>query len=190
MCAIAAVAGDPVATDEMTFEESTRLAGFVLAHAAWSMSQLAPGNLLTPLAITALEGARELHRFEAATQDDAIAEGKRAVQSLADHVDGWAFARDGLLRMRGSESAQHVLVVEFGRRAEKRPHTIIQPYAPPASAPGFRLLGDPMIMRGADLLDPAEIPAVLRLLRGGVEDHPAAAPLWGAWTAVAEAVRD
>jgi hypothetical protein len=169
----------------MTFEESARLAGFVLAHAAWSMSDLAAGDLLTPVAITELEGARELIRFEAATQDEAVAEGKRAMQSFAERVDGWAFARDGLLRIRGSESAQHVLAVEFGRRAEKRPHTIIQPYAPAASASGFRILGEPVIMRGADLLDPAEVPAVLHLLHGGIQDHPAAAPLWDGWSAVA-----
>ena len=44
------------------------LAGFVLAHAAWSVSDLPKGELLVPLAVVEKNGQRQLLRFEAQTQ--------------------------------------------------------------------------------------------------------------------------
>lgn len=41
------------------------LAGFVLAHAAWSVSDVPKGELLVPLAVVEKNGQRQLLRFEA-----------------------------------------------------------------------------------------------------------------------------
>jgi len=82
-----------------------RLVGFVLAHAAWSISDVPKGELPVPLAIVERQGQRQLFRFEAETQDAAIAKGKATVAEATDSVDAWAFAREGLLpKVRGSEN--------------------------------------------------------------------------------------
>jgi len=57
------------------------LAGFVLAHAAWSVSDLPKGELLVPLAVVETGGKRQLLRFEAQTQEQSIAEAKATLSS-------------------------------------------------------------------------------------------------------------
>src|SRR3990172_4176806 len=73
------------------------LAGFVLAHAAWSVSDLPKGELLVPLAIVEKNGQRQLLRFEAQTQEQAIAEGKTTLTNRQPELDAWAFGREGLM---------------------------------------------------------------------------------------------
>ena len=60
----------------MTPDSVVLLAGFVLAHGAWSASDLPKGELLVPLAVVETGGQRQLLRFEAQTQEQSIAEGK------------------------------------------------------------------------------------------------------------------
>ena len=67
------------------------LAGFVLAHAAWSVSDLPKGELLVPLAIVEKNGQRQLLRFEAPTQAQAIAEGKVLEGAEAARVVSWLY---------------------------------------------------------------------------------------------------
>lgn len=165
----------------MTAEDSARLAGFALAHAAWSVSEVSDEPLLVPFVVVEHDGARELMHFEADTQEAAIAEGKRAVQVLSARVNGWAFARDGLLRTRGADSAQHVLVVEFGYGEGKDPVTVLQPYAPVAAGGPLRILGDPMITRGGEVAGPDEAAVWIRLLHEGIGQHSAVADLWAGW---------
>jgi hypothetical protein len=109
-------------------------------------------------------------------------EGKRATAALAGRVDAWAFAREGLLRMQGTESVQHVLVVEFGGRDARARHAIVQPYRPAADPAGFAIEGGPMVLRDGEAVDAAEAERVLTAVREGVREHSAAAPLWEPWS--------
>jgi hypothetical protein len=85
------------------------LAGFVLAHAVWSVSDLLEGELLVPLAMTEKAGQRELHRFEAETQEQGIANCKTAIGKLSGKVDTWAFAREGQFN-EGSDNVDVISV--------------------------------------------------------------------------------
>lgn len=162
---------------------SIRLAGFALAHAAWSISDLASGQTLTPFVLSEEGGARELMRLEMPTPKAAIEEGKRAIQALSERVDAWAFARDGILRMRDVPSAQHVLAVEFGSRDADVRHVVIQVYEPFAADHRFRMLGQPMITRGGELLSEQETRALFEQIEAGIREHPAVAELWPQWRA-------
>ena len=72
------------------------LAGFVLAHAAWSVSDLPEEDLLCPLALLEdSEGGRRLVRFEAESQEQAITLGKETLSSPDAGTNAWAFAREG-----------------------------------------------------------------------------------------------
>jgi hypothetical protein len=165
----------------MSLDSTARMAGFALAHATWSISDLSSGQSLTPFLLVDDGGARELMRFEAATQEQAVDEGKRAVAAMAGRVDAWAFAREGVLRMRDADAAQHVLALEFGWRDGDAVYAVIQPYRPAAHPAGFRLDGGPMVLRAGQVAGAADADPVLRAVREGIGDHPAAAPLWVQW---------
>ncbi|HEV3049929.1 MAG TPA: hypothetical protein VGX50_06460 [Longimicrobium sp.] len=165
----------------MILESSARLAGFALAHAAWSVSDLPTGQLLTPFLITEEAGARELTRFESSTQVAAIKAGKHAAQERAGRVDAWAFAREGTLRTDDTQAALDTLVVEFGSRDDSEPYAIIQPYEAYAVRQRFRLMGDPTVTRGGEMLDPGELAMMRVLVAEGVGHHPAVADLWVQW---------
>src|SRR5438477_458577 len=122
------------------------LAGFVLAHAAWSVSDLPKGELLVPLAMVERGGQRSVTRFEAASQATAIAEGKAAMAKLGTSAEAWAFAREGLIR-KGSVPID-VLTVDFWAKGMKSPATLIQRYEPFATRGKFKIIGDPMFIIG------------------------------------------
>ena len=57
-------------------QSALSLAGFTLAHAAWSLSDTHDGELLCPLAVLEQQdGTRRFMRFEADTQEHAIIAG-------------------------------------------------------------------------------------------------------------------
>ncbi len=165
----------------MGLESSARLAGFALAHAAWSISDLPRGNLLTPFVITEEAGGRELTRFEAATQAAAIEAGHRQVREHAERVEGWAFARDGTIRMGDPPAPYDVLVVEFGSRDDDPRYAVVQPYEAYAVRQQFRLLGDPLLTRGGVVLGADEFAALRTAVREGIGQHSAVAGLWAQW---------
>jgi hypothetical protein len=74
----------------VTSDSLVLLAGFAIAHAAWSVSDLPQGELLVPLAFVEKNGQRQLLRFEAKTQDQAIAEAKAALTQRQPELDAWA----------------------------------------------------------------------------------------------------
>jgi len=80
-------------------EPALLLAGFVLAHAAWSISDLPEGDLLVPLAVVEANGQRRLLRFEAETQDAAIAKelGERFDYVLVDEYQDTNTLQAGIL---------------------------------------------------------------------------------------------
>src|SRR4051812_12591641 len=97
------------------------LAGFVLAHAGWNVSDLEEGDLLCPLAVVEEHGQRTLDRFEAKTQEEAIAKGKAAMVEHSKTADAWAFAREGLLTEETGKT--DILVVDFWAKGMAKPVT-------------------------------------------------------------------
>jgi hypothetical protein len=158
------------------------IAGFALAHAAWSVSDLPETELLVPLAVVEHSGQRHLARFEAATQEAAIARGKAAM--AADHEsEAWAFAREGTWRAKNGAPSQDVLVVGFWARGMRAPATLVQPFRRAADAAHpFRLIDAPWILDadGHQLPD-VQAEAARTSLLHGVMSHSAVAPLWATW---------
>ena len=156
------------------------LAGFVLAHAAWNVSDLPKGDLLVPMAMVEKGGQRQLIRYEAETQEKAIAKGKAEMAGLGPDVEAWAFARDGVLR--GTDgSTVDVLTIDLWAKGMKSPAQLIQRYEPFAQRSHFQLLGDPMVMVDGRALEPKDAKALLEIVLRGVQQHPKAAALWQGW---------
>ena len=157
------------------------LAGFVLAHAVWNVSDLPKGELLVPLAIIEQGDKRELIRFEADSQEAAIAKGKAMMAELGTSVDAWAFARDGLLRDPETGRAVDVLTIDFWAKGMESPANLIQRYEPSAKRRKFRLLDDLMVSIDGVVLQPKDSKTLLEVILRGVQQHPKAAPLWPSW---------
>jgi hypothetical protein len=158
-------------------EAALLLGGFVLAHAAWSISD-AP-DLLCPLAMLERAGKRELLRFAAETQAEAISKAKEMLASVGTDVNCWAFAREGLFNEGGSK--MDVISVDVWARPNNRRITLIQRFEPYAKRQHFQLLGEPEISSDGNLQERSEIRELLTLIHQGVSQHSKVAPLWHTW---------
>jgi hypothetical protein len=164
-----------------------QLAGFTLAHAMWSVSDTAADELLCPLAFIERRGDRELVRFEADSQTEAIARGKQVVAEATSSADVWSFAHEGIWRPASLGGApQDVITVAFWERGMSTPTIVAQPFeradGTSTGASGrFRVLGDPKIAVEGVELDGDAAASAVRALLDGVASHDAVAPLWPAW---------
>ena len=164
----------------MPFDVAVLLAGFVLAHAAWSVSDLPKGELLVPLAVIEKSGQRQLLRFQAATQEQAIDDGKVTIAQRQAELDAWAFGREG--QMPEGSGKIDVLSVDAWAKGMARPITFVQRFrqGPPG---GFRLVGDPIVVVNGRAVEGAEVTRAVKTLHDGVRQHPKAGPLWQEWHA-------
>ena len=154
------------------------LAGFVFAHAAWSVSDLSEGELLAPLAILEKSGQREIFRFEAETQEQAIFEGKVMLSTRERDVDAWAFAREGQMQER--ERYVDVLSVEAKTSDMLESIVFVQRFQP-FSKGKFLLLGDPLVSIGGKAVSEIEEKQLINQLRIGIQSHSQAAEQWNEW---------
>jgi len=161
--------------------EALTLGGFVLAHAAWSISDVEPGELLVPFVIIESGGRRQLTRFEGESQEAAIERGKQATRKATDTADAWAFAREGLMPRGGYKV--DVLVVEFWARGMTQPALLLQQFSPLKQGQSFRLIDDSQVAISGQILDLVDARPVLEQVRNGVESHAKVAPLWAGWHA-------
>ena len=156
------------------------LAGFALAHATWSVSDTQPDELLVPLAVIEAEaGQRSLQRFEADTQEQAIAAGQAAAAEFTHTALAWAFAREGAVRT--SAGPVDVISVDCWTRGMTAPVTLVQPFARASKEGPFRLLGPPLLSVGGRQLEATAAQPHLATVMEGVRSHPKAAPLWRTW---------
>lgn len=126
------------------------LAGYVLAHAAWSVSDLPDGELLVPLAIVEVSSQHALTRFEAETQAEAIEQGKKYVVAQRSSASSWAFAREGQMKTR--TGSVDVIVVGAWSVGMSEPIAFIQPFQPFAVG-AFKLLGSAVAVVAGAMLD-------------------------------------
>jgi hypothetical protein len=155
-----------------TFDEALRLAGFALAHAAWSVE---PGETLCTMAFVEKQGdgGQTLRRYEASTIPESVA---MAYEQLAEDLDDGSFAIlifDGYVTPEGQARTDALLGeilgprgVRLGRfvqayRAARRPRL---PFLGRSSA--FEILGDPIVE------DPLDEKTSLALIHEGIASHP------------------
>lgn len=159
-------------------EAASLLAGFVLAHATWNVSDLPEGDLLVPLAIVETKAGRNLTRFEAETQEQAIAAGKAFVSEQQSTASAWALAREG--QMNTSTGKVDVLVVDAWAEGMSEPISYIQPFQPFATG-SFKLLGPAIPVVSGSILSQEQSEPFLGALYRGVSTHDKAASLWASW---------
>lgn len=171
--------GDAPATETGVNDLATLLAGFALGHAAWSASDLPKGELLVPLALVVHGDDRQLQRFEAPTQEQAIAKAQAAMAEATEEADAWAFAHEGLVTLDGQKV--DALVANCWAKGMTAAATFIQPFEPYATRQQFRMIGEPFMLVGGRMPAPEAAEPTIRKLLEGVRSHPKAGPLWSTW---------
>jgi hypothetical protein len=158
------------------------LAGFTLAHAAWSLSDADEGEALCPLAVVEqLAGERRLMRFEADTQEQAIIAGKMAMRAASGDAAAWAFAREGAWRKMGREQSGDVLAIDFWASGMHAAATLTQPFYRVTNGSRFRIGGVPTLVVGDALLSTDVATPSVRAIMEGVKSHTIVAELWPSW---------
>jgi hypothetical protein len=127
-------------------EDALRFGGFVLTHTVWIASDLKAGELVCPIGVIEIGDSREVIPFEATSQEEAIRLGKQKMNELTGSVDRWAFAREGLWSILGSDSPKlDVLTVSAWSSGLDEP-IILQQCFSPSSKGAFSLLKPAMIL--------------------------------------------
>ena len=158
------------------------LAGFALAHAAWSISENEDGEQLSPLAVVEThEGERRLMRFEADTQEEVIAAAKVAMRDATRDAAAWAFAREAAWRRMGSELPGDVLAIDFWAAGMPAAATIMQHFNRATNGGRFRIGGVPSLVVSGTQLSPDVASASITAIMAGVHAHAAVAELWPTW---------
>ena len=160
-------------------ESAVLLAGFVLAHAVWSVSDLPKGDLLVPLAILEKDGQRELLRFEAETQVQAITNGKSTVAKRQADVDAWAFAREN--QFKEGDTYVDVISVDVWAKGMSAPITVIQRFQPYAKDE-FKVIGVAQVVIEGRVQNTAAASQLIAQLNRGIQSHSRAAKLWPEWS--------
>jgi hypothetical protein len=157
---------------------ATDLAGFALAHALWNVCDIEdPDEVLCPLAFTLDGRQRELLRFEADSQEEAI-DAAHAHLAEDSTLIAWAFAREAI--MRTPTGPVDVVLVEAWSDELDEPVVFAQPFAP-ANAGEFALLDVPLVLVDGKALPEDLAAPVLDRLRAGALSHDEAAARWDAW---------
>ena len=161
-------------------ELAVLLAGFALAHAAWSISDVPRDELLTPLAfLQNANGERQLLRFASETQAEAIAAGTDTTRKLIGSATVWALAREGLVAIEGPKV--DVLAIDLWGPGMDRPITVLQQFSPAWGAAGFRVIGEPRIVIDGHLQPTASVAGLVSLIHDGIREHAHAGTLWDTW---------
>ncbi len=159
-------------------ESALRLAGFLLAHATWIITDLDPGELYVPQALCLKDGQLSLSVFEADTQVEAVANGKAFMKEEAGNFDGCAFARDGLVRQ--GDTAIDTLTIDMANEDGDFVLTMIQPYS---KRDGMRLLGAETFLTPDGSMTSDETADALRpIIHEGADSHAGANKNWTALT--------
>jgi hypothetical protein len=153
--------------------------GFTLAHAAWSISDVPAGEFLVPLAITESSGGeREVLRFEAPTQADAIAAGKEHIAAVAGSCELWALVREGVMTTVDGEI--DVLTVDAGRSGMATKLSVVQPFRPNRGRDEFAILAGGFVAVDAEAVEEEENSQLMAVVVEGVAYHPKGS-LWESW---------
>lgn len=160
-------------------ENTLHLAGFALAHAAWSVSDLSAGDLLCPLAFVEEAGERKLLRFEAASQEQAIGNALATLDEKRLLGNSWAFVREGVVR-KGEEELD-VLVAMVWAPGMAEPLCFTQPFEPFAKRGTFRVLGKLEVVNVEGSTEGHDM--IAEIVREGIFQHSKVAPLWPQWEA-------
>ena len=147
------------------------LAGYVLAHSAYSISDVPEGELLCPLAIVESSDGQRLIRFEAETQEEAIANAKGELEKLKSSSVAWAFGRESIIRDDNGNPRDFITVSAWSEGLEVEVY-ILQQFKPYYIDKEFKLIGEIEIAIDGKLLEKSQTKELIEIINSGIEQHP------------------
>ncbi|HMS21406.1 hypothetical protein [uncultured Sphingorhabdus sp.] len=155
-------------------QEILELGGLTLAHAFLILTKLEPDELLCPFAVVEGEEGREILEFPADTQEIAVENGKRYLETPEYGISRIAFARDGRCL---TESLEYIDAISVSLRNIKSDYetTFSQFYQ--FTDHGLTFLGDIEFMLGSEADNPEQARIHKSLIDAGIATHPTAAEL-------------
>jgi hypothetical protein len=163
--------------------EGAVLAGFLLAHALWCVSDSGPDDALCPMAIVVTGAERKLLRFEAASQVEAVQRAKSERAAWCAETDVWAFAREGTWRsLDGSPDHGDAITIDFWARPMSAIVSLVQGFRKTSGGSPFRLTAPRLLSIDGALVAEAATREIFAAVLDGVHSHGAVAPLWPAWS--------
>ncbi len=154
-----------------------QLAGFLMAHAFWTVSDMPAGSHYQPQSLCMRsDGNRALNTFEGATTLEQDAAAKAFITDGASRWPDCAVARQVRVGSpKGDVDALVIDVVQYGGSVM----TVVQPFRPgPAD---FRLLGDELLIDNNGPLPPLPAAQAAAAMREGANDHPGLGDKWSQW---------
>ncbi|MGV3512428.1 MAG: hypothetical protein ACO1OX_10540 [Novosphingobium sp.] len=159
-----------------------QLAGFLMAHAFWTASDLPPGGHYQPQSLCMrADGSRQLQSFEGATAKEQDEAARAFVTGGAAQWPDCAIARQVKVGTpTGEVDALVIDVVQYGGSVM----TVVQAFRP--GPQDFRLLGDELMLGDNGPLPPLPAAQAAAAMREGAIDHPGLGDKWQQW----ESARD
>ncbi len=155
------------------------LAGEVLAHAVWSISEAPEGEILVPLAGMLREGKVELVRFvPEELSGDFITFARQQLEDQRSKLEAWTLAYD--TRVTRDQGKVDAIVFEVWGQGMATSAMFAQPYQPFHSGM-FKLLGEPFSLGAATSDAQDTLAETLKTFRRGVANHHQVAVLWDGW---------
>ncbi len=156
-------------------EQTAYLAGFIAAHAIWSVSD---GEILvTMIGSEGHDGQRKLDRLMTGRNDESVAHGRAQLLNNPQHVARAALAFDGYITLTdGKTDAVFIEAREYGTD-DALPFEIAIPYRS-AKAPGGFAVYRPKVVK----LPPGmtDCDSLLEAFWHGVDAHTKGAEVWNA----------
>ncbi|NCF26709.1 MAG: hypothetical protein GWP69_04975 [Gammaproteobacteria bacterium] len=156
-------------------------AGYALAHAAYSISDVEEGELLIPFVLTEVDGKQTVRRFESESQADAIASGKQYISRVKKSSDLWALAREGTMKT-SEETDVDVLVISAGQLDLTESLEVVQPFRPNRGRDEFAIFPHGIVAVGGEFEDDEQSGRLFAIVKQGISYHPRA-ELWDIWQA-------
>jgi hypothetical protein len=155
------------------------LAGYALAHSAYSICELPEGELLVPLAIIDLDGKQTLHRFEAETQEQAISRAQLELEELRKTAEAYAFAWESTIKTKSGKSGDYLTVRVWDKEIDFELH-VFQEFQPFFVENRFKILGNIQIAINGEWLEESHTENIVELVLEGIKMHPEG-NRWEAW---------
>jgi hypothetical protein len=156
-------------------EPTARLAGFIAAHAIWSVSD--GETLVTMVGSEGADGQRKLDRLVTERIEDSVSQGREQLLKNPQHVARAALAFDGYITLPdGKTDAVFIEAREYAK-GEALPFEIAVPYRSAKSPGGFAVYRPKLLKVPPDLKN---CESLLNTFWTGVDAHTKAAEVWRA----------
>lgn len=158
-----------------SMEPTARLAGFIAAHAIWSVSD--GETLVTMVGSEGADGQRKLDRLVTERIEDSVSQGREQLLKNPQHVARAALAFDGYITLPdGKTDAVFIEAREYAK-GEALPFEIAVPYRSAKSPGGFAVYRPKLLKVPPDLKN---CESLLNTFWTGVDAHTKAAEVWRA----------